>query len=111
MVADWRNMTQAELDAAYDNSRAVVDSPQILAGFEERSRALAERRPEFLDLRYGPRERQRIDLFSAGSAGSPLLVFIHGGSGRCVARRPSVFWRRGRCGTAYRGAARLHARS
>ena len=40
MVADWRNMTQAELDAAYDNSRAVVDSPQILAGFEERSRAL-----------------------------------------------------------------------
>lgn len=79
MVADWRNMTQAELDAAYDNSRAVVDSPQILAGFEERSRALAERRPEFLDLRYGPRERQRIDLFSAGSAGSPLLVFIHGG--------------------------------
>ena len=30
-------------------------------------------------MRFGPRERQRIDFFRAGSPGAPLLVFIHGG--------------------------------
>lgn len=75
----YRNMTQQELDAAYDNTRAVADSARILADFEERSRRLAEWKPDYLDLRYGPRERQRMDFFKAGSPGAPLLIFIHGG--------------------------------
>ena len=80
MTALYRNfLTREELDAAYDNTNAVSDSAQLLAGFEERSRLLAERCPEELDLRFGPRERQRIDFFRAGSPGAPLLVFIHGG--------------------------------
>lgn len=63
MTALYRNfLTREELDAAYDNTNAVSDSAQILAGFEERSRLLAERCPEELDLRFGPRERQRIDF-------------------------------------------------
>lgn len=63
MTALYRNfLTREELDAAYDNTNAVSDSAQLLAGFEERSRLLAERCPEELDLRFGPRERQRIDF-------------------------------------------------
>ena len=34
--------------------------------------------PDGLDLRYGPDERNRIDLFEA-KRGAPLLIFIHGG--------------------------------
>ncbi len=80
MTALYRNfLTREELDAAYDNTRAVAGSARILAGFEERSRLIAEQYPEELNLRFGPRERQRIDFFRAGSPGAPLLVFIHGG--------------------------------
>lgn len=80
MTALYRDfLTREELYAAYDNTRAVADSARILVGFEERSRLLAERYPGELNLRFGPRERQRIDFFRAGSPGAPLLVFIHGG--------------------------------
>ena len=80
MTALYRDfLTREELDAAYDNTRAVADSARILVGFEARSRLLAERYPGELNLRFGPRERQRIDFFRAGSPGAPLLVFIHGG--------------------------------
>ncbi len=80
MTALYRNfLTREELDAAYDNTNAVSDSAQILAGFEERSRLLAERCPEELDLRFGLRERQRIDFFRADAPGAPLMMFIHGG--------------------------------
>ncbi len=78
----YRSMTRAELDAAYDNTAAVADSAEQLAGFEERSQRLAERLPEHLDLRCGPRERQRIDFFgteSSPSSSAPLLLFLHGG--------------------------------
>jgi acetyl esterase/lipase len=71
-------MSRAALDAAYNNSAAVADSAAILADWNERSDRLARERPDRLDLRYGPTERNRIDYF-AGAAGRPVLVFIHGG--------------------------------
>ena len=75
----YRGMNQAALDAAYNNSVAVADSAQIVADWARRSAALADQYPRFLDLRYGERERNRIDYFPAASASSAILVFIHGG--------------------------------
>lgn len=75
---NWRDMDQATLDAAYNNGRAVADSPGMVADWERRSRLTRERIPCELDLRYGPAERNRIDLFKA-APGAPLLVYIHGG--------------------------------
>ena len=74
----YRGMDRAALDAAYNNTAAVADSPAILADWQRRSDRLAAERPQHLDLRYGDAERNRIDLFSA-RPGAPLLVFIHGG--------------------------------
>ena len=68
----WQILTRSELDAAYDNTRAVADSSEQLAGFEERSAGLSLRYPDHLDLRYGPRERQRIDYFSTGKSHSSV---------------------------------------
>ena len=68
-------MDRAALDAAYNNSAAVANSAQIVAGWQRRSDALEERKVE---LRYGPGERNVIDLFEHDQ-GAPLLVFIHGG--------------------------------
>jgi len=74
----YRGMDRAALDAAYDNTAAVANSVAILADFDARSALLRAHKPQHLDLRYGPAERNRIDYFAAGTSG-PVLVFIHGG--------------------------------
>jgi acetyl esterase/lipase len=74
----YRGMSRAALDAAYNNGAAVSDSPRLLADFQARSDQLRAARPQYLDLRYGAAERNRIDYFAA-RAGGPVLVFIHGG--------------------------------
>jgi acetyl esterase/lipase len=77
-MSTYRDMDQAALDAAYNNSAAVADSPAILAEWVARSARLAVERPQHLDLRYGAAERNRIDYFAARQGG-PVLIFIHGG--------------------------------
>jgi acetyl esterase/lipase len=72
-------MDRATLDIAYNNTAHVTDSAERLAEWSRRSAALRARQPALLDRPYGPRERNRIDLFRCGLASAPLLVFIHGG--------------------------------
>lgn len=68
-------MDRAALDAAYNNSAAVRNSGEIVAEWRRRSDVL---RTKARESKYGPGERNRIDLFEA-APGAPLLVFIHGG--------------------------------
>jgi arylformamidase len=75
----WRGMTRTELDVAYNNSAAVPRSAAYLEAWAIRGAALRAARPELLDLAYGPRERNRLDVFRSGRTNAPLLVFIHGG--------------------------------
>ena len=75
---DWRKMSQDELDRGLNNSLAVADSGEIVARWEQRSAELRQRYPDHIDLRYGPRERNRIDFLKA-AASAPTLLFIHGG--------------------------------
>ena len=75
----WRDFTRAELDAAYNNSAAVKTSPQKLADWQERSARFRAAHNELLDQRYGPRERNRIDIFRCGKNGAPMLAYVHGG--------------------------------
>lgn len=75
---DWRSLSQDDRDDGFNNSKVVADSPAILAGWERLSTDMRARYPQHLDLRYGPRERNRIDFLNAGAKG-PTLVFIHGG--------------------------------
>jgi arylformamidase len=78
-MALFRGMDRAALDAAYNNTLAVANSAQIVADWEKRSERFRQgHERKSLDLRYGPAERNRIDLFETG-AGAPLLVYIHGG--------------------------------
>ena len=74
----YRDMDRAALDAAYNNSAAVANSAQLMADFQARSGQLRAQHSRYLDLRYGPASRNRIDYFAADARG-PVLVFIHGG--------------------------------
>ena len=75
---DWRKMSQEERDLGLNNGVAVPGSVDMAAGWELRSAALRARYPGYLDLRYGPRERNRIDFLKVRQDG-PTLLFIHGG--------------------------------
>jgi acetyl esterase/lipase len=75
---DWRKMSRQELDRGLNNGVAVPESTDIVAGWDQRSTLLRAQYPEHLDLRYGPRERNRIDFLKTAEGG-PTLLFIHGG--------------------------------
>jgi arylformamidase len=75
----WRGMTRAELDAAYNNSAAVANSAEKIAAWRQRSTQLRSDQNRLLDLRYGERPRNLIDIFPCGKEAAPLFVFIHGG--------------------------------
>ena len=75
----WRGMSRAQLDVAYDNTNAVAESSSLLAEWTRRSEKMRADHPQLLDLAYGPRERNRIDIFRCGRDEAPLFVFIHGG--------------------------------
>src|SRR5262249_60003416 len=68
----------ATVAAAY-NSAAVVDSPDYLMRWRDRSALVRMRGNALLDLRYGVRPRAALDFFSSGDTKAPLFVFIHGG--------------------------------
>jgi arylformamidase len=75
----YRGMTRAELDAAYNNGAAVKNSEQKLAEWTTRGATTRARPGVLLDLPYGPRPRNRIDIVPCGESGAPLFAFIHGG--------------------------------
>lgn len=77
-AVDWRTMSREEVDRGLNNGAAVAGSADIVAGWEQRSAALRQRYPQQLDLRYGPRERNRIDFLKSRD-NAPTLLFIHGG--------------------------------
>jgi arylformamidase len=75
----WNGMTQAVLDAAYNNVAAVPGSAAYVSGWTERSAALRQAYPAECEIPYGPGERNRFDIFRCGAKNAPLLAFIHGG--------------------------------
>jgi arylformamidase len=75
---DWRGMTQQDRDLGLNNGVAVAGSGDMVNGWDARSAEMRAQHPDHLDLRYGPRERNRIDFLKAAEK-APTLVFIHGG--------------------------------
>jgi arylformamidase len=78
-MKNWGSMSRAERDAAYDNSNAVKNSPELNAARIAASEAFRNAHPGHLDLAYGPKERNTWDLFPAKDPNAPCFVFIHGG--------------------------------
>jgi arylformamidase len=75
---DWRGLSQEALDGGLNNGAAVAGSADTVADWAKQSAEIRARYADHLDLRYGPRERNRIDFLKAAS-NAPTLLFIHGG--------------------------------
>lgn len=87
---DWRKLTQEQLDLGFNNTLHVPETASIVAEWERLSAGMRARYPQSLDLRYGPRERNRIDFLKAEDGG-PTLVFIHGGYWQTRAKENFTF--------------------
>ena len=72
------NLTREQRDDAYNNSKAVANSAELLAAWGLRSQEFRAAHASHLDISYGSGARQSYDYFSAGDQ-SPVVAFIHGG--------------------------------
>lgn len=71
--------TDVDYEAEYNNRARVPEHPAIMAGWSRDAAVYREAHRAHLEvIAYGPRERNRIDLFAGDGAG-PIVVFIHGG--------------------------------
>jgi arylformamidase len=73
------NLPAADLDAEYSPSRVVPGFRSILDEYRRLSDAAKQTLPCELDVRYGDAEGESLHHFPPPRAGSPLLVYIHGG--------------------------------
>ena len=94
MTAVYKGMSRAELDAGYNNSLAVANSTELMAGFTDLSMQLRRMPESRIGLRYGPAPRNLIDYFPAASPG-PVVVFIHGGYWQTRAKENFSFLAKG----------------
>ena len=86
MSWDWRGRSAEELEKHF-NPRVALGPDNALreiaryagASKETRSRISGE-----YDLRYGPAEKQTLDVHRPAAANAPILVFIHGGFWRAL---------------------------
>ncbi|WP_272011440.1 alpha/beta hydrolase [Roseovarius sp. ZX-A-9] len=72
------------LEHGYDVRLLRSDFAELSQSWAERSAALRKNATVKLDRRYGPGEKDLMDLFLCGEKEAPLFVFIHGG-----------YWQRG----------------
>lgn len=91
MSKAYREFTQAELDAAYNNRAVAPRLAEIKADWEKRSLALYASARVSRDLAYGSGARQRLDFFHANTPGRPTLAFIHGGYWQWNEKEPHAF--------------------
>lgn len=75
-------------DAQYNNRARVPESAETLAHWAEASALVRERASCRLDLRYGPGDKQTLDVFEPDPAFAggfaPVLILLHGGCWRAL---------------------------
>jgi arylformamidase len=67
------------VERGYNNRAAVPEHPLFLTRYTELSQAVVNALRPQLDLRYGPRPKETLDLFVPAAAPRGTFVFIHGG--------------------------------
>jgi arylformamidase len=78
----WLDMDQAELDAAYDQSKYAPNLQQILRRYAKTSAAMRARIGEPKRVPYGATPIEQLDIYATKRPNAPVNVFIHGGAWR-----------------------------
>jgi len=84
----YRGLTQAELDAQYDQRTAVPHVGEYAARWQSLSASLRAERPCETNA-YGPSPAERLDLYPG--AGADVHLHIHGGAWTRLSRQEAAF--------------------
>jgi arylformamidase len=79
------------LDAQYNNRARVPDHAVYFERWKQASQLAREQMRCELDVPYGDRPDERLDIFPAARPGAPVLVFIHGGWWRSLDKSDHSF--------------------
>lgn len=79
-VKVYRDYTQEELDAQYNQASIVADNSAYKQHKIAQSQRVRERFDSLLNVAYGPSRHELLDVFKCGRAGAPSIVFLHGGA-------------------------------
>lgn len=90
MSIRYRDMAPEELERQYSPSSLVPSLPDLLDGYTRRS-AMAREQWAHREHAYGPDPCERLDLFAAGDAPVPVVVFVHGGYWQQLGKADSAF--------------------
>lgn len=75
-------MDQAELDAAYDQSKYAPNLRQIVTRYATNSEAVRARLGTPRRYAYGPTPIEALDIYTTKRADAPINIFVHGGAWR-----------------------------
>jgi len=78
-------------DEQYNNRARIPEHPAILEHWADASASALARSPAMREIAYGDGAGERLDVFPAARAGSPVLVYIHGGYWRALGKRDQSF--------------------
>lgn len=79
-VPVWRDLTQEELDAAYNQGQWAPDWARIWDRYATRSETVRSRLGEPQSFEYGSGLEETLDLYATDEPDAPVHVFIHGGA-------------------------------
>jgi arylformamidase len=86
---------RAALDREYNNRAKVTDFADYLARYARESEATRGTLPCRLDVAYGGRPGETLDIFPAAAGPAPIHIFIHGGYWMLLDKRDFSFVARG----------------
>jgi arylformamidase len=89
--AVWLDMDQAELDAAYDQSKYAANLQQIVKRYATNSEAVRARLGAPKRFSYGPSAIEALDLYATKRPNAPINIFIHGGAWRGGLAKDSAY--------------------
>jgi arylformamidase len=78
----WLDMDQAELDAAYDQSKYAPNLQQIVKRYATNSEAVRARLGAPRRYAYGPTPIEALDVYASKRHDAPVNIFFHGGAWR-----------------------------
>jgi len=87
----WLDMDQAELDAAYDQSKYAPNLQQVTKRYVTNSEAMRVRLGAPRRFAYGPTSIEGLDVYATKRPNAPINVFIHGGAWRVGLAKDSAY--------------------
>ena len=80
----WRNMPREEIELEFNPRATARNVDERVARYAAASAVTRTRLECALDVRYGPGEKETLDIFPAEAPDAPVHLFIHGGYWRAM---------------------------